>query len=90
MDLVILNCVQMTRTTPELVPPLKASAQHQREGVWTLSMGWRAAGPIRGGSSVELGFEPATLRSRGRGLATRPLKPQSIAGGGHNRMPLLA
>ncbi|GBN59545.1 hypothetical protein AVEN_209380-1 [Araneus ventricosus] len=36
---------------------------------------WRATGPIHGGSSVESGFEPATLRSRGRDLTTRPPRP---------------
>ncbi|GBN73630.1 hypothetical protein AVEN_35489-1 [Araneus ventricosus] len=30
---------------------------------------------MHGGSSVESGFESATLRSRGRGLATRPPRP---------------
>ncbi|GBM32690.1 hypothetical protein AVEN_26797-1 [Araneus ventricosus] len=36
---------------------------------------WRAAGPIHGGSSVESSFGPATLRSLGRGLTTRPPRP---------------
>ncbi|GBM68554.1 hypothetical protein AVEN_126749-1, partial [Araneus ventricosus] len=31
--------------------------------------------PIHGGSSVESGFEPATLRPRGRDLTTRPPRP---------------
>ncbi|GBO18564.1 hypothetical protein AVEN_201325-1 [Araneus ventricosus] len=77
----------MARTAPELAPPLTTSVRHQSEGVWAVHMIWRAAGPIHGGSSVESGFEPAALRSRGRGLATRPLEG---AGGGYNRMPLLA
>ncbi|GBM08283.1 hypothetical protein AVEN_101418-1 [Araneus ventricosus] len=34
MDLVILNYDQMTRTTPDLAPPLQTSARHQREDVW--------------------------------------------------------
>ncbi|GBN71627.1 hypothetical protein AVEN_250405-1 [Araneus ventricosus] len=37
-------------------------APHQREDIWSLRIG----------SSVESGFEPATLRSRGRDLTTRP------------------
>ncbi|GBM07613.1 hypothetical protein AVEN_230046-1 [Araneus ventricosus] len=36
---------------------------------------WRATGPIHGGSSVESGFEPGTLRSQGRGPTTRPPRP---------------
>ncbi|GBN28553.1 hypothetical protein AVEN_222920-1 [Araneus ventricosus] len=32
-DLVILNSGQLTRTTPELPPPLEASTSHQREEV---------------------------------------------------------
>ncbi|GBN48200.1 hypothetical protein AVEN_156177-1 [Araneus ventricosus] len=65
----------MTRTTPELAPPLQASTPHQREGVWPLRMIWRAAGPIHGGSSGESGFEPGTLRPQSRDLTTRPPRP---------------
>ncbi|GBN89193.1 hypothetical protein AVEN_77724-1 [Araneus ventricosus] len=36
-------------------------------------------GPIHGGSSVESGFEPATLRSLGRDLTTRPPRPQECS-----------
>ncbi|GBL91622.1 hypothetical protein AVEN_21696-1, partial [Araneus ventricosus] len=50
----------MTRTTPELAPPLQTSAPHQREDVWPLRVIWSAADPIHGGSSVESGFELAT------------------------------
>ncbi|GBM16388.1 hypothetical protein AVEN_129712-1 [Araneus ventricosus] len=32
-NLVILNRSQMTKTTPDLAPPLKTSATHQREDV---------------------------------------------------------
>ncbi|GBM67967.1 hypothetical protein AVEN_22445-1 [Araneus ventricosus] len=63
----------MTRTTPELAPPLQASAPHQREGVWPIRMILRPASHMHGGSLVESGFEPATLRSRG--LTTRPPRP---------------
>ncbi|GBM02088.1 hypothetical protein AVEN_209773-1 [Araneus ventricosus] len=52
----------MTRTTPELAPPLQTSSPHQWKGVWP------ATGPIHGGCSVEWGFEPATLRSQVRAL----------------------
>ncbi|GBO26479.1 hypothetical protein AVEN_270029-1 [Araneus ventricosus] len=69
-------------TRPELASPspsfhvgrasVSIFAPHQREGVWPLPMIWRAAGPIHGGSSVESGFEPGTLRSQSRYLTTRP------------------
>ncbi|GBL98388.1 hypothetical protein AVEN_187726-1 [Araneus ventricosus] len=36
---------------------------------------WRAAGPIRGSSSVASGFEPGTLRSQSRDITTRPPRP---------------
>ncbi|GBM29920.1 hypothetical protein AVEN_111228-1 [Araneus ventricosus] len=39
----------------------------------------RATGPIHGGSSVESGFEPATLRPRGRDLTTRPPRPKLVS-----------
>ncbi|GBM45569.1 hypothetical protein AVEN_69682-1, partial [Araneus ventricosus] len=35
--------------------------------------------PMHGGSSVESGFEPATFRSRGRDLTTRPPRPHEVA-----------
>ncbi|GBL72047.1 hypothetical protein AVEN_115068-1 [Araneus ventricosus] len=41
---------------------------------------WRATGTMHGGSSVESGFEPETLRSRGRDLTTRPPRPVIIVG----------
>ncbi|GBN25947.1 hypothetical protein AVEN_273348-1 [Araneus ventricosus] len=65
----------MTRTTPELAPPLQASAPHQLQAVWPLRMIWRATGPIHGGSSVESGFEPGTFRSQGRDLTITPPRP---------------
>ncbi|GBN43003.1 hypothetical protein AVEN_124590-1 [Araneus ventricosus] len=71
----------MTRTAPGLAPPLQASAPHKREGVWPLRVIWRATGPIHGGLSAESGFEHATLRSRGRDLATRQLRPPQNIGG---------
>ncbi|GBM89893.1 hypothetical protein AVEN_172168-1 [Araneus ventricosus] len=65
----------MTSTTPELAPPLQNSKLHQREDVWPLRMIWRAAGPIHGGSSVEMGLEPGTLLPQSRDLTTRPPGP---------------
>ncbi|GBO35780.1 hypothetical protein AVEN_199554-1 [Araneus ventricosus] len=65
----------MTRTTPELAPPLQTPTPRQQEDVWPLRMVQRAAGPIHGGSSVESGFEPGALRPQGRDLATRPPRP---------------
>ncbi|GBM52947.1 hypothetical protein AVEN_111302-1 [Araneus ventricosus] len=68
----------MTRTTSELAPPLKTSTPHQREDVWPLRMICRATGPMHGGSSVGLGFEPGALRPQGRGLTTRLPWPPSL------------
>ncbi|GBM43002.1 hypothetical protein AVEN_88604-1 [Araneus ventricosus] len=64
----------MTRTTPELTPPLQTSTPHQREDVWPLRMIWRAAVPIHSGSSVESVFEPGTLRPQGRDTTTRKIQ----------------
>ncbi|GBM86211.1 hypothetical protein AVEN_239241-1 [Araneus ventricosus] len=52
------------RWTPELAP--------ERDNVWPLRMILRATGPKHGGSSMESGFEPGTLRSRSRELSTVP------------------
>ncbi|GFU98012.1 uncharacterized protein TNCV_232891 [Trichonephila clavipes] len=35
-DLVIVNHGQVTRTTPELAPPLLTTTPHKREDVWAL------------------------------------------------------
>ncbi|GBN81585.1 hypothetical protein AVEN_270749-1 [Araneus ventricosus] len=70
----------MTKTTPELAPPLQTSTPHQREDVWSLRMIWRAAGPRHGGSSVEAGFEPGALRPQSRDLTTRAPRPRVING----------
>ncbi|GBO18602.1 hypothetical protein AVEN_195343-1 [Araneus ventricosus] len=45
MDLIILNLGQITRTTPEIAPPLQASAPHQREGILPLRIE-RASAPL--------------------------------------------
>ncbi|GBN40814.1 hypothetical protein AVEN_156746-1 [Araneus ventricosus] len=69
----------MTRTTPGLTSPLKTPAPHQRENVWSLRLIQRAADKIHGGSSVELGFEPAALRTRGQNLTTSPPWPHTTS-----------
>ncbi|GBM09987.1 hypothetical protein AVEN_23981-1 [Araneus ventricosus] len=54
-------------------------APHQQEGVWPLRMLCHETDPIHihptGWSSVESGFEPATLRPRSTDLITRPPQP---------------
>ncbi|GBM18193.1 hypothetical protein AVEN_151729-1 [Araneus ventricosus] len=62
----------MTRTTPELAPPLQVSAPHYREGVWS-----------KDGSSEESGFEARTLRFPGR-VVSWPLCDQINAELSHN------
>ncbi|GBM88198.1 hypothetical protein AVEN_145366-1 [Araneus ventricosus] len=62
----------MMRTTSELASPLQGSAPHGRQGVWLPHIIWRAAGPMQGGSAVELGFEPGAFHLQGRHLATKP------------------
>ncbi|GBM31383.1 hypothetical protein AVEN_99603-1 [Araneus ventricosus] len=66
----------MMREALGLVLPLQASAPHQRVDVGALRMIYGAAGPIHGGSPVESGFEPGTLRPRRRELSTRPPRPR--------------
>ncbi|GBM77873.1 hypothetical protein AVEN_24622-1 [Araneus ventricosus] len=65
----------MTRTTPDLAPPLQTSAPHQREDVWLLCMILRATAPIHDGSLVESGFEPGTLRPEVETLTIRQSRP---------------
>ncbi|GBM59034.1 hypothetical protein AVEN_104706-1, partial [Araneus ventricosus] len=64
----------MTRTTPELAPLSRSF--HSTPPFGPLCMGYQAAGPIHGGSSVESGFEPGTLRLQSRDLTTRPPPPR--------------
>ncbi|GBN07048.1 hypothetical protein AVEN_150760-1 [Araneus ventricosus] len=47
----------------------------QREEFWQLRMIYSATGPIRGGSSVESGFEPGVLWPQGRDPTIRPPRP---------------
>ncbi|GBM83422.1 hypothetical protein AVEN_14071-1 [Araneus ventricosus] len=70
----------MTRTTPELEPP-SPNFRSTPTGGRLASRYDLARIAIRGGSSVESGFEPATLRSGDRDLATRPTRPPHIRGG---------
>ncbi|GBN17490.1 hypothetical protein AVEN_28291-1 [Araneus ventricosus] len=65
----------MTRTTPELAPPLQTFAPHQRDDVRPLRMILLATGPIHDTSSVESGFEPGTLPPPSRDLTTKPSRP---------------
>ncbi|GBM85758.1 hypothetical protein AVEN_127478-1, partial [Araneus ventricosus] len=74
-DLAILNRCQITKTAPQLAPPLHTSAPYQREGV-TPTYDLTYSVPNHDGSSVELGFEPGDLQLRGRHLNTRP--PRSL------------
>ncbi|GBN23472.1 hypothetical protein AVEN_102900-1 [Araneus ventricosus] len=69
MDLVILNRCQMMRTTPKLAPP--------SPNFRTTSAGGRLTHDIRvsmhqahmrGGSSLESGLEPGTLRLQSRDI----------------------
>ncbi|GBM10950.1 hypothetical protein AVEN_171435-1, partial [Araneus ventricosus] len=62
----------MTRTTPKLAPSLQTSALHQCEDVWHPTFDLACNGPIHDGASLESGFEPLTLRDRGRHITTRP------------------
>ncbi|GBN23995.1 hypothetical protein AVEN_204553-1 [Araneus ventricosus] len=78
----------MTRTTPDLAPPspnFRATPTHSGPVSKTkldhCATGGRLATTYDlacGGSSVESGFEPATLRSRGRDLTTRPPRPHTL------------
>ncbi|GBO32231.1 hypothetical protein AVEN_222509-1, partial [Araneus ventricosus] len=72
MDLVILNRSQITRTAPELAPPLQVSAPHQRDGVWLTTSELACTRPTY---TVESGFGPGVLRLWSRDLATRSPRP---------------
>ncbi|GBO18180.1 hypothetical protein AVEN_271760-1 [Araneus ventricosus] len=59
----------MTRTTPELAPLLQISAPHYQDDVWPPTYDLTCNRPTyNGGSSVESGFKPGTLRPRSRDL----------------------
>ncbi|GBN91324.1 hypothetical protein AVEN_133421-1 [Araneus ventricosus] len=59
--------------------PLQTSAPYRREGIWPRRIGGRQP-RLHGGSSVESGFEPGIVRLQGRGLTTRPPRPNSFRG----------
>ncbi|GBL92796.1 hypothetical protein AVEN_4507-1 [Araneus ventricosus] len=64
------------RSDDELKAPLSKLLRHTRGRTFcSLRMIYRATGPIHDGSSVESGFEPRSLRLRGRHLNTKPPRP---------------
>ncbi|GBN04266.1 hypothetical protein AVEN_264495-1, partial [Araneus ventricosus] len=65
----------MTRTTPELAPPSPNFRATPTGGRLATTYDLACNRPHTSGSSVESGLEPATLRSRGRDLTTRPPRP---------------
>ncbi|GBN26125.1 hypothetical protein AVEN_275673-1 [Araneus ventricosus] len=72
MDLVILSRGQMTRPTPDMVPPLQTSSPHQREDIYPrmydLTFKMTNTRPIFSGIRFETWNPPA----RSRDLTTRP------------------
>ncbi|GBM92229.1 hypothetical protein AVEN_160501-1, partial [Araneus ventricosus] len=73
VDLVTLNHSEMTRTTPELAslsPSFRTTPAVGRLVSYVLFKVQQVH--IRGGSSVESGFEPVTFRYRSRDLTTSP------------------
>ncbi|GBO30006.1 hypothetical protein AVEN_161647-1 [Araneus ventricosus] len=70
MNLVMLIRGRMTRTTPELAPPLSKLRTTPTGG--RLATTYDLTARIHGGSSVESGFEPGTLRPLSRDFTTRP------------------
>ncbi|GBN12333.1 hypothetical protein AVEN_241526-1 [Araneus ventricosus] len=65
----------MTRTTPELAPPLQTSAPLRREDIWSLPYDLACNRPHTRWIFKGIGFRTATLRSRGRDPTTRPPRP---------------
>ncbi|GBM97404.1 hypothetical protein AVEN_260337-1 [Araneus ventricosus] len=78
-ELVNFNRSHMTRTTPELAPPLQTFEQHQQEDVWPPRYDLECNGTIHGVSSVESGFEPRSLQPLSRDLTTKPPRPRHIS-----------
>ncbi|GBM52588.1 hypothetical protein AVEN_84078-1 [Araneus ventricosus] len=64
----------MTRTTPELLPPLQTFAPHQREYVWPPTYDLACNRPNTHCSSEESGFGPGAFQPQD--LTTRPRRPQ--------------
>ncbi|GBO22249.1 hypothetical protein AVEN_68440-1 [Araneus ventricosus] len=73
-NLVVLNRDRITRTTPELVPPLLASTPHQREDVCPPPHGLARNKPNTRRIFVGIGFR--TWKPFGCVAATRP--PRSL------------
>ncbi|GFV24788.1 hypothetical protein TNCV_882561 [Trichonephila clavipes] len=81
MDLVILNHAQVSRTTPELAPPLPTTTPHQREDISVLDRFNVPRSPTRWVlSSTEL--ELVTSQPRSETLTTRLPQPQQSGGRG--------
>ncbi|GBN75573.1 hypothetical protein AVEN_220180-1 [Araneus ventricosus] len=62
----------MTRTTPELAPPLQTSTPHQQEDVWPLRMIWRATWRIFSGIGFRT-WNPPTPKPRSLPLSRHDL-----------------
>ncbi|GBM07264.1 hypothetical protein AVEN_187831-1 [Araneus ventricosus] len=70
----------MTRTTPELATPSLNFHATPAGGRLATTYEIMCNRPQHGGSSVESGFEPGTLRPQSRDLTTRPPRPPSKKG----------
>ncbi|GBM64794.1 hypothetical protein AVEN_10216-1 [Araneus ventricosus] len=74
-DLVILNCGKMSKTAPELARLSKLPHHTNGRTFVTSTHDLTCNRPAYGGSSVQSGFGPGTLRPRSRNLIIRPLRP---------------
>ncbi|GBM46669.1 hypothetical protein AVEN_261049-1 [Araneus ventricosus] len=72
--LAILNSSQMTRTTPELAPPLQTSAPHQLKNVWPLTYDLACNSPNTRRIFRGIGFR---TWPQNRDLTTRLPRPQT-------------
>ncbi|GBN30450.1 hypothetical protein AVEN_255441-1 [Araneus ventricosus] len=70
----------MTRTTPELAHPSPNFHSTLTGGRLATTYDLTRNIPIYGGSSVESGFEPGTVRPQSRDLTTRPPRPPVLHG----------
>ncbi|GBN39986.1 hypothetical protein AVEN_73269-1, partial [Araneus ventricosus] len=68
----------MTRTTPEMLPPSPNFHATPAGGRLTTTYDLTCNRPTHGGSSVESGFEPGTLRPQSWDLTTRPPRPRQL------------
>ncbi|GBM50046.1 hypothetical protein AVEN_172927-1 [Araneus ventricosus] len=69
----------MTKTTAELAPPSPNFHATPTGGRLATTYDLECSRPIHGGSSVESGFEPGTLRPQSRDLTSRPPQPHEPA-----------